>query len=175
MDIDGGVAISLVFLTFCLVIATLYYARQTRNTVDELKRQRERTEERDEVAKVARVLAARSNLLNELRQIAANLEGKAGTGRLFMRLPTEAWQATFSSEYILPKDLRDELFQIYAEVERMNAIGEMLLAGRTGRPRTGTASGADSDIGLERASIGGGLAKDIREAIDKLAALPKPT
>ena len=175
MDLDGGVAIALAALTFLLVLLTAAYAWQTRNTVQELKRQREQTESRDADAKVASALATRSNLLNELRQIAANLEGKAGTGRLFMRLPTEAWQATFSSEYILPKDLRDELFQIYAEVERMNAIGEMLLAGRTGRPRTGTASGADSDIGLERASIGGGLAKDIREAIDKLAALPKPT
>lgn len=174
MDIDSGVAIALAALTFLLVLFTGVYAWQTRETVKELRRQREQSEVREGTLHTDAVLRARSTLAGELRQIAANLEGTAGTGRLFMRLPTEAWHATFSSEYILPDDLRNDLFQIYSEVERMNAIAEMLLAGRTGRPMIGSPDSADSAIGLERASIGEGLAKDVRGALEKLAALASP-
>ena len=173
MDLDGGVAIALAALTFLLVLLTAAYAWQTRNTVQELKRQREQTEERDEEAKVVSALAARSNLLNEMRQIATNLESPSGTGRNFMRLPTDAWHATFSSPDIVPEALRQRLFEVYAEVERLNTLATMMLAGTSEAPESGP-NFANANLGLDRHGAGESLARLIREMLPEFTDLPPP-
>ncbi len=171
MDLDGGVAIALAALTFLLVLLTAAYAWQTRNTVQELRRQREQTERRDADEKVAAVVATRADLLNELRQIAANLESPSGTGRNFMRLPTAAWHATFSTPAILPEGLRERLFEVYAEVERLNTLARMMLAGTSGASQSGP-NFANANLGLDRHGAGESLAQRIQEILPEFNDLP---
>ncbi len=173
MDFDGSLAVSLAVLTLVLVVATIYYARQTRNTVQELRMQRKQADRRDVDARVSSIVEAQTNLSNELRQIVANLENPSGTGRNFMKLPVEAWHASFSSEIVLPSSLREALFDIYSEVERLNTLANMMLAGRGGAPQTGP-NFADSSLGLDRHGAGESLALRIGEILPEFDNLPPP-
>ena len=90
-----------------------------------------------------------------------------------MRLPTDAWHASFRESVDLPTQLRDSLFEIYAEVERLNTLAEMMLAGRPRAPQTGP-NFVDSHLGLDRHGAGETLALRIRDILPDFEKLSPP-
>jgi hypothetical protein len=182
--------IALVIATFALVGITAYYAWQTRRTVnemrgqrtelrgqrDELARQRDQMIEQESQRRRQQVRALREALVNELRQLLAVINRQTGTGRLYMRLPTRSWSAALGHPETLSDDVREELFQIYDEVERMNAITAMMLADMSAptSPPASTKFVDRSGLGLERATSLDFLGRRITPVIDRICALPAP-
>jgi hypothetical protein len=153
--------------TILLVGITAYYAWQTKRTVDELRMQRDAVEEGERRRRAVEIRSLREGLARELELILSMLEGKSGTGRNFIRLPSSAWaRAALDADAIDPAWIED-LFGIYSEVERMNALTDMMLASYATPAGTFDASG----IGLERHTSSDFLARAIRMLIPRMRPL----
>lgn len=143
-----------VVMTGGLLAATAYYAVQTYETVAELRAQRAEAIEQRQESKREQSLSVRASVAGELRQIVEMIRVERGRGALLMNLPSEAWSASFAQPSAISEEARRELFEIYAEVERINALGRMGLAG------LGTAADVAA-TGLERHNFGDFLASRI--------------
>jgi hypothetical protein len=159
-----------------LVAVTSYYALQTGATVKELRVQREEATRQDRERRVRETLGLRNGLRAELRQILAMLEAPPedeSLGRLYIRLPSKAWEATFGYPDALSAELQESLLQIHSEVGRMNALAEMALSTFSGEARSyplGTFFPAE-----ERRRSSAALATAVRAALDMVDTLPPPT
>lgn len=141
-----------------LLVATAYYALQTYDTVAELRAQRRDSIEQRQTAETAQLRSIREAVAGELRQIQSMINVQRGHGANYMNLPSAAWSASFYRPDAISDDARKTLFEMYSEVERINAIGRFLLSPR------GTAEAAA--MGLERDTEGSQLAKRIGAFLD---------
>jgi hypothetical protein len=150
--------------TIVLVLVTGYYAYQTRLTVNELRNQRIVATEHAANGERRRRQRLQDAVRDELEQVLAMIEGKQGTGRNFMRLPMRAWEATFGEPDLLEAH-RKKLFEVYAEVERMNALITIMTSNRSGP------GGFDSGgIGLDRHTSSDFLAREIKAILSAMAS-----
>lgn len=168
-------AVVIAIATCILVAVTWYYAVQTRHTVEAMKAQTGEMRRQHEEANVASQrraeserASARHALLAELRQLLALLRlDNAGANHTV--LPAAAWRASFPYPALLPEAVMDQLFEIYGEVARLNALTELLLS-MSSRERPGRVDSERSGLGLDRHTSGDFLARKVEAVIGEIAA-----
>ena len=109
---------ALVVLTAVLAIATIYYAYQTRETVNELRSQRQAATSTAEQVRRHGIAARKFYLIQELDQLSAMLAESGASESTFEFLPTDAWRGFLSDpEAQVDEETTQTLFGAYTLVE----------------------------------------------------------
>jgi len=153
-----------------LVFITGYYAWQTRETVNELKNQRIESANQEVARRQREIVGLQNGLRTELSQILITIQEDPGIenrGRGFTLLPNQSWRAIIGHPDAISAEARAKLLDVYAEVDRVNAVTEMML-----RDPHSDRNPVGENWTQVRSTASGPLRQSIHEALGLLDGLP---